>query len=279
MGRFVGEPLLFPSDERRVIARPRGDAAAIDFDDPRREALQKRAIVRHEHHRARVVGQKPFQPRDGVEVQVVGRLVEQQQIRLRDERPREQHAAAPAARQGVDTRLRRQVQPRQDQLHSLLDAPPVTLFQLVLQLSELREHRGRASLGDVARRVVIGGDELADIAEAVGDHVEHRAVCGQRNVLREPADAQARLKRYRTGVDRPLAAQNLKNRRLAAAVPADQRHAFARLDLQHDIVEQRQMSEGERDMVERGNRHLRAKQDRQEAYHAFDRRPPRARCG
>ena len=149
-----------------------------------------------------------------------------------------------------------QVQPRQDQLDALLDAPPVPLFQLVLQLSERREHRRRASLGHVARRVVIGGDELTDIAEPFGDHIEHRAVGGQGNVLREPADAQPRLKGHRTGVDRPLAAQDLKERRLAASVPSDQRHAFARFNLQHDIVEQRQMSEGERHMVERSNRHL-----------------------
>ena len=35
------------------------------------------------------------------------------------------------------------------------------------------------------------------------------------------------------------------------------------------IVEPRQMSEGERDMVERRNRHLSAKRNRKEAYHAW----------
>jgi hypothetical protein len=77
------------------------------------------------------------------------------------------------------------------------------------------------------------------------------------------------LKRHRTGVGRPLATQDLKQRRLAAAVPPDQCHAFARFNLQHDIVEQRQMSEGERNMVERRNRHLSAKRNRKEAYHAW----------
>ena len=47
---------------------------------------------------AGILMEEGFEPRDGVDVEMIGRLVEQQQIGLGDERLREQHAAPPAAR-------------------------------------------------------------------------------------------------------------------------------------------------------------------------------------
>ena len=70
------------------------------------EALEEGAIVSHEHHRAAVVGEKGLEPGDRLDVEMIGRLVEQQQIGLADERPRQQHAALPSARQRVDNRRR-----------------------------------------------------------------------------------------------------------------------------------------------------------------------------
>ena len=94
------------------------------------EPLQEGAVVRHEHDGAGVVGEERLQPRDGVDVEVVGRLVEQQQIGLRDQRPRQQHAPPPAARQRVDDGVGRQVQASEHHLNALLErasrpAPPV----------------------------------------------------------------------------------------------------------------------------------------------------------
>ena len=89
---LVREPLLLLSQERRVVARPRRQRAAIDLDDPGRQPLQERAIVGDEHDRAAIVGEEALEPGDGVDVEVVGRLVEQQHVGLG--RP----ARAPAAR-------------------------------------------------------------------------------------------------------------------------------------------------------------------------------------
>ena len=93
-----------------------------------------------------------FEPRDRVDVEMVGRLVEQQHVGLGDERPRQQHAAPPAARQRVDDRVGRQIEARQHQLDALLDAPAVALFELVLQPAELLETALPCSLRR-ARRV------------------------------------------------------------------------------------------------------------------------------
>jgi len=49
----------------------------------------------------------------------------------------------------------------------------------------------------------------------------------------------------RPRVGRLIAAQNPKERGLAGAVPADDAHAFARLELERNIVQKGQMSEGQ----------------------------------
>jgi hypothetical protein len=53
--------------------------------------------VRHEDHRAFVLGQEALEPLNGLDVEVVGRLVEQEQIGLANQRAREQDPAAPSA--------------------------------------------------------------------------------------------------------------------------------------------------------------------------------------
>ena len=167
---FVGERLLLAPQVRRVVAGPRRQLAAIELDDPRRQPLQERAVVGDEHHGAVVLGEKALEPLDGVDVEMIGRLVEQQQIRLADQRARQQHAAAPAARQRVDDRVGRQLEPRQDQLDVMLAQPRFVLLEMM--------------------RVPFGDD------------VEHRAVGGERDVLLEPRDAQRRLPPDRAGVRR-----------------------------------------------------------------------------
>src|SRR5207237_10875191 len=83
----------------------------------------------------------------------------------------------------------------------------------------------------------------------------HRPVGGERHVLLEPRDAQRWLTPDRSCVGGELAADNLQERRLAAAVAADDRQALARLDLERDAVEQREVAERDRHVVQDNERH------------------------
>ena len=55
---LVRQPLLLPAEERRVVAGPRRQLAAIDLDDARRETLEKRAVVGDEDDGAGVLGEE-----------------------------------------------------------------------------------------------------------------------------------------------------------------------------------------------------------------------------
>ena len=182
---------------------------------------------------------------------MVGRLVEQQQIRLAGQRAREQDAPAPSARQRGGAGVGRQAQAIEHDFDLLLEPPAVALFELVLQRSRAaRAAAGVAALGHRERGVVIVGDEAGEVAEAVGDDVEHRPLVEERRVLRQAADAQAGLRPDAPAVGRHGAADDVQERRLAGAVAADHADALARLDLQARLVEQRQMAVGNRDAVE-----------------------------
>ena len=179
----------FLLEERRVVARPRRQAAAIEFDDARGQPLEKRAVVGDEEDRAGVLGQERLEPLDGLDVEVVGGLVEQQHVRGRHQCAGEQHAAAPAARQRVDRCVGGQPQPRQHQLDALLEPPAVALLELVLQSAHLLERR-RVAVRHLDRGVMVGGDEGAQFAQPLGDDVEDGVVGVERHVLHQPRHLQ-----------------------------------------------------------------------------------------
>ena len=82
-----------------VAAGVGDDGLVVDVGDVRADAVQEVAVVRDGDERAFVVVEEILQPVDGVEVEVVGRLVEQQRLRLAEERLRQQHADLLAALQ------------------------------------------------------------------------------------------------------------------------------------------------------------------------------------
>jgi hypothetical protein len=82
---------------RRVASRPGGQTSTIEFDNPCGERRQERTVVRHEEQRACVILKVILEPADRIDIEVIGRLVEQEQIRIRNERLAEQSTASPAS--------------------------------------------------------------------------------------------------------------------------------------------------------------------------------------
>ncbi len=105
-GRFFAflllEALLLLLEPRGVIALVRNALAAVELEDPAGDVVEEVAVMGDDHHGARVFAQMLFEPGHGFGVEMVGRLVEQQQIGLGQQQPAERHAAPLAARQLVD---------------------------------------------------------------------------------------------------------------------------------------------------------------------------------
>ena len=187
---------------------------------------------------------------------MVGRFIQKQQVRLRHQRPGEQHPAAPSAGERVDDGIGRQAEPREDHFHPLLEAPAVALVQFVLEPAEAIESRRGGRFGDGHRGVVVRLDEIAEIAESLGHHVEDGEMLGQGHVLIQPGRPQIGLAPDGAAIGPLLAAQHAEQRRLAAAIAAEHTHPLPRLDLRADVVEERQVAEGERHAIEGQQRHV-----------------------
>ena len=99
-----GAPLLQPVAVAADVFAP----APVAFRDQRLrdDVVEEAPVVAHQQQRAAVALQRVLEELERLDVEVVGRLVEHQQVRGLREEPREQQAVALAARQRLDRRLR-----------------------------------------------------------------------------------------------------------------------------------------------------------------------------
>jgi hypothetical protein len=74
------------------------DGLVIDVGDVSANAVEKMAIVRDHDQHALILIEKILQPVDRIEIEMVGRLVEQQRLRMPEQSLRQQHAHLLAAR-------------------------------------------------------------------------------------------------------------------------------------------------------------------------------------
>ena len=82
-----------------VVAGPDAQLAAIEFHDPRRQAAHEGAVVADEQQRAVEVEHHVLEPGDGIDIQMIRRLIQQQEVGRRDQRAAQHHAPPPAAGQ------------------------------------------------------------------------------------------------------------------------------------------------------------------------------------
>ena len=92
-----GEPGLLLLEPRGVVALERDAAAAVELEDPAGDVVEEVAVVGDGDHGALVVGEEALEPVDRLGVEVVRRLVEQQQVGRGEQQAAERDAAALAA--------------------------------------------------------------------------------------------------------------------------------------------------------------------------------------
>ena len=94
--------VLLALEVELVVARIAAQATTIELHDASGDAAQETAIVGDEQKRRGKSRQELFQPDDRVDVQMVGRLVEQQEIGFSDQGASHHDAALQAAREGFE---------------------------------------------------------------------------------------------------------------------------------------------------------------------------------
>ena len=250
LGGLRGQRRLAPLQKAVVVAGPAAQPAAVELDDARGQPAQEGAVVGDEQQRTAELDQKLLQPADGLDVEVVGGLVEQQQVGLGDQRPRQQHPALEAAGQLRELGIRVQPQARQHRLDAVGVAPAASRLEPVLDARQPFQRRLRAVLGDPpAGRVPVaqvGGQPAQGVRDPVVDPALQ--VLGYR--LLQPGDAQPVGNPALTAVRGQFAGDDAQQRALAGAVAAHQADPFALLQPQVGPLEQRGAAEGKRDIAQ-----------------------------
>ncbi len=181
-----------------------------------------------------------LQPADRVDVQVVGRFVQQQHVRVREQCLCQQHAQLPARGHAAHVALvlgGGDAHAQQQLAGAGLGGVTVVFGVLGLQLGGLH-------VVFVGRfRVGVDGVALLRRAPHLGvahhHHVQHAHVFIGELVLAQLAQAHARLQHDVARRRLEVAAQDLHEGGLAATVRADQAVAVALAELDRDILEQR----------------------------------------
>ena len=101
---FLLQALVLLLQPVGVVALPRDAAAAVELEDPLGGVVEEVAVVGDRDHGAGVAGEELLQPLDRFGVEVVGRFVEQQHVRLLQQQAAQRDAALLAAGQLADDR-------------------------------------------------------------------------------------------------------------------------------------------------------------------------------
>jgi len=94
LAALLGETLLLLPKPRRIIALVGNAVAAVEFENPAGDVVEKVAVVGDDQDRARIIAQMAFEPGHRLGVEVVGRLVEEKEFRLFQQQPAQRHPAA-----------------------------------------------------------------------------------------------------------------------------------------------------------------------------------------
>src|SRR5262249_23783741 len=97
LAAFLSDALGLLLEPARIIALVGEAMPAIELERPLRDGIEEVAVMGDEDHAARIVFEIVLQPCGGLGVEVVGGLVKQQNVRPRQEQPRQRDAAAFAA--------------------------------------------------------------------------------------------------------------------------------------------------------------------------------------
>jgi hypothetical protein len=196
-----------------------------------RHRVEEAAIVADQDQGAAVVAQKSFEPQCRLEVEMVRRLVEQQQVGLGEEDRRERNPHAPAARQICDGPALHGVvetEPGEDARGPALRRMSVDLDQPGLDLGNPQRVRSGLSFGQQAGTFSVGGKDRFE-----------RVRLPTRRLLREKPDPIPARQFDRSAIRLQCAADQVQQGRFAGAVAPDQTDLAALGDLCARLVDER----------------------------------------
>ena len=192
-------------------------------------AVKEPSVVAYHEHRAAEMQKILLQPLRRVQVEMVRRLVEQQYVRVLKDEPREVDARfLPAGERGERLGAHRggNVQPVCDAIAVNIHVVPAEAAEVLAQAVVFRQQRAGIVVLHRARQVVNAAGYVVKPPVRVAQHILHRPPLGVDRYLRDETEALARRDHHFALVIVQLAREYAEERRLAAAVVAENAHAL-----------------------------------------------------
>ena len=212
---FLLEKIVAPSLESGEAALDATGRAAVEPDRGLGQGLQKAPVVADEDERGAQAFQLALQPFDGGQVEMVGRLVEEQDVGRGRKQPRQRRAPRLAARQA----------------RRVLFAGEAQFVQEVTR-----------AVGIIPRP-----EPRLDVGERGRESLQVR-------LLRQVADGRAGLDEAAAAIGFDQPGGDFQERRLAGAVASDKAGAFARSDDEFGVLQERGAPERQPDVLQREER-------------------------
>ena len=219
-----------------IIAGIDADLAIIQISHMRADAVQEVAIVGNDDHRAPAGIDDLFQPADGVDIEIVGGLIEEQDVRIGKQCLRQQHPQLESRGDGVHESLVL----GQRYAYSQQQFPSAGLRRVSVEFGEAGFQFGGPHvviLGGI--RVGVDGVpfllHLPQLAVPHHDGIDHRAILKGELILTQLAHSFARIDADVSGSGFEIASQDLHEGGFAAAVGPDQAIAVPLAEFDGDV--------------------------------------------
>jgi len=238
LGALRHEPLVVPLIGRRGLL--------LEVEHVIGHRVEESAVVRDQQYRFIEIAEIPLEPARGDQVEVIGRFIEDEQVRGRSELPRQRQASALAARQRdclTRARVHRvEAEPGEDRVHPGGSGIATFMLKALEVVRILVEHLGRGMITGITNRVRLrrqGVLQLQQLGEATRRGIPHRHRAAKIAVLIHHCDARPGGTRHDAASRLAVTSDQLHQGGLAGAVAPDHAPAFAALDLEGDAGEER----------------------------------------
>ncbi len=220
--------LLAEHDELGETAHVLGGGAAGHLDHPLCDVVDEIAVVGNEEQRSRPGRELLLEPQHRVDVEVVGRLVEHQDVRLLEQEPGQRCPHLPAAGHLGQRAIhvgRREPEASQNSAGLWFEVIATELFELALDDAVLVHHLVVGIAGGRRHSCFERPEfdlEVEHVTGALQHLFENRTLPDIEQLLREIADTQVLLATDIAGIGFLGPDDDLQERRLADTVATDQ---------------------------------------------------------
>ena len=254
VGACIGQPFLMQQGflAQLVFLETAGEAdqfSTIQLNDARTDAIKEGTVVGDEEQGNAGFDQQVFQPFDGGNIQMIGRLVEQQHLGRHGQRLSQCQTLFLAAGQAADLGIRIETEALNHPLCLRLVGPGAARFEFVLQFGHaLQQHLViGVDFAQLVRHLVVFSEQGGVFAHAGNHCLENRGLRIERRLLRHVADTDTGL-HPDFAIVKASAPAPRRHRgeqgRFAGTVAADQRHPLARIEQKIGMVEERHVAVG-----------------------------------